>query len=170
MRWRAEDHGGDPGTTGNREEPPHLGLQARAPARAPALGRALQRPDAARPRLFKRPGDQGRMSRMRPRSLETMDAVRRQGVTCRRRQRTTHFGWAGFAVHAQQISARIQRQVQDASGAVFRSCSAALGRSHSVCGIGAANSLPWPAVQPCARRHDDACQRRVSEWTCRSSQ
>jgi len=56
-----------------------------------------------------------------------MDAVRRQGVTRRRRQRTTLFGWAGLAVHAQQISARTQRQVQGASGAVVRPCSAVRG-------------------------------------------
>lgn len=56
-----------------------------------------------------------------------MDAVQRQGMTRRRRQETTLFGCAGLAVHAQQISARIQRQARGASGAVFRSCSAVLG-------------------------------------------
>ena len=64
-----------------------------------------------------------------------MDAVRRQGVARRRRQRTTLFGWAGLAVHAQQISARIQRQVQGASGAVFR-CAISSDGYHLISSVG----------------------------------
>ena len=45
----------------------HLGLQARAPPRAPARGQVLARqPDAAERLPFRRPGTPGRWSRPRP--------------------------------------------------------------------------------------------------------
>ena len=52
-----------------------------------------------------------------------MEAARRQGITRRRRQRETHFGWA---INAKQLASRSQPVDSSTSGAASRPCSPVL--------------------------------------------
>ena len=127
--WRREDGRGDPGTAGDREDPHALGI-----AGAGTASGAGTRPGAASGLTLPHRDSSGDPGATRAAGVgcvqglsRPMAAVRRQGVTRKRRRRTTLFGWTGWAVQAQQISACMQRQVQGASCAVFRLCSAVLG-------------------------------------------
>lgn len=118
--WRREDGRGDPGTAGGREDPHALGI-----AGAGTASGAGTRPGAAGGLTLPNRDSSGDPGATRAAGVgcvqglsRPMAAVRRQGVTRRRRQRTTLFGCSGWAVHAQQISACIQRQVQGDSRCV----------------------------------------------------